>query len=410
MPKKGINSHYVPRLILRKFSEKLSLYNIKTGELQENIVPEHAYAIEDYYDSETEKKLSRRIESQFGDLLANYLLKCDKEIRLNRKQLYLIKKFLLISVLRSIHSEEFMQVEKRFYDTLQNKAKREAERQGLPYDEKVFAPPFEERLIEEETTFQYWMRTLNVILDTDGTPQGIMEHPDKTYPAYRWSKIINDAYLGFWDAPNDRDEFVITDIGMTSENEKGWNGILTHNHKKLDFIISLMDKTKDEKSLSELVRLMHVTSSFHENFQMFPISSKRMIVLIAPFFKFRYMKKQVGDNVPPLDYLTAIPNETLFEPNRNYYKLPQTPGKDFQYHDDDRYIYDVKTLSINEIRYCNALFLDRIDTYLGFSSLEHAVGSIIKYKKLNDPPYVPRVDYTSLYKIIQDRYLGSLNV
>jgi hypothetical protein len=171
-----------------------------------------------------------------------------------------------------------------------------------------------------------------------------------------------------------------------------------------------MDKTKDEKSLSELVRLMHVTSSFHENFQMFPISSKRMIVLIAPFFKFRYMKKQVGDNVPPLDYLTAIPNETLFEPNRNYYKLPQTPGKDFQYHDDDRYIYDVKTLSSNEIRYCNALFSDRIDTYLGFSSLEHAVGSIIKYKKLNDPPYVPRVDYTSLYKIIQDRYLGSLNV
>lgn len=83
MPKKGINSHYVPRLILRKFSEKLSLYNIKTGELQENIVPEHAYAIEDYYDSETEKKLSRRIESQFGDLLANYLLKCDKEISLN---------------------------------------------------------------------------------------------------------------------------------------------------------------------------------------------------------------------------------------------------------------------------------------------------------------------------------------
>ena len=259
MPKKGINSHYVPRLILRKFSEKLSLYNIKTGELQENIVPEHAYAIEDYYDSETEKKLSRRIESQFGDLLANYLLKCDKEISLNRKQLYLIKKFLLISVLRSIHGEEFMQVEKRFYDTLQNKAKREAERQGLPYDEKVFAPPFEERLIEGETTFQYWMRTLNVILDTDGTPQGIMEHPDKTYPAYRWSKIINDAYLGFWDAPNDRDEFVITDIGMTSENEKGWNGILTHNHKKLDYIISLMDKTRDEKI--DIIALLYSGSS-----------------------------------------------------------------------------------------------------------------------------------------------------
>ena len=88
-----INSHYVPRLILRKFGDRLSLYNVKTGELKEDIALEHAYAIEDYYDSETEKKLNKRIESQFGDLLANYLLKCDKEIVLSRKQVYLIKMF-----------------------------------------------------------------------------------------------------------------------------------------------------------------------------------------------------------------------------------------------------------------------------------------------------------------------------
>lgn len=120
--------------------------------------------------------------------------------------------------------------------------------------------------------------------------------------------------------------------------------------------------------------------------------------------------KTSGKTVPWLSDLTMIPNEMLFEPNRNYYVLPPISGKGYQYHDDDRYIYDIKTLTVDEIRYCNALFMDRIDTYLGFSSLDHAVGSIIKYKKLNDPPYVPRVDYTELYKIIQKRYLGSLNI
>ena len=50
--------------------------------------------------------------------------------------------------------------------------------------------------------------------------------------------------LLFWDAPSERDEFVITDIGMTSENEKGWNGITTHNHKKMDYIIHQMDSLK----------------------------------------------------------------------------------------------------------------------------------------------------------------------
>ena len=61
MSKGSISSHYVPRLILRKFSDKLCLYNVKTGELQENIVPEHAYVIDDLYDRETEKKLNEKI-------------------------------------------------------------------------------------------------------------------------------------------------------------------------------------------------------------------------------------------------------------------------------------------------------------------------------------------------------------
>ena len=378
---------------MRKFSNRLSLYNIKTGELKENIAIEHAYAIENYYDDEIEKKLNRQVESQFGDLLSNYILKCEREISLSRKQLYLVKKFLLISLLRSIHAEEFMQKEKGLYNTLQSN--------------DIWAPPFEEKQIEGENSFEYWMRTLKVVLDTDGTPQGILEHPDKTYPAYRWATIICNAYLGFWDAPN-VEEFVITDIGMTSENEKGWNGITIFNHKKKDFILSCLEKTSNPVEKVRLVELGKCM--FYENFQMFPISSKRMIVLINPFFKYRYMKKQSGGNVPPLEELTVIPNEILFEPNRIYYKLPQISQKEPQYHEDDRYIYAVKALSRAEKRYCNALFLDRIDTYLGFSTLDHVVGSIIKYKKLNDPPYTPRVNYTALYKIIQERYKGSLNV
>ena len=113
-----MNSHYVPRLILNKFSDKLSLYNIKTGELKENIRTDKAYAQEDFYDDETEKKLNLRIESQFGSLLANKLLKAKDKIELSRDELYLIKKFLLISVIRSVGNEKFMQVEKKFYDNL----------------------------------------------------------------------------------------------------------------------------------------------------------------------------------------------------------------------------------------------------------------------------------------------------
>lgn len=386
------NNHYVPRLILRKFSDKLSLYNVRTGELKENIPPEHAYSIEGFYDEETEKKLNQRIESQFGGLLSNLILKQDKEISLSRSNLLLVKKFLTILMIRSVKGEDWMKKEKDFYSLC-----------GMP-------TPFEEKQIIGETSFEYWLRTLNVILDTDGTPGQVMNHPYKTYPAYRWACIVNSAYLAFWDAPNDRDEFVITDIGMTSENEKGWDGIRVHNRKKLDFIQNLIKSTEDNNEREQLLGLLYNVTSFSENFQMFPISSKRMIVLISPFFKFRYFMKSSGVTVPELSDLTVIPNEKLFEPNRNYYVLPPISGKGYQYHEDDRYIYDIKVLNTNEIRYCNALFMDRIDTYLGFSSLNHALGGIIMYKRLNDPPYIPRVNYTNLYKIIDERYMGSINI
>ena len=104
--------------------------------------------------------------------------------------------------------------------------------------------PFEEKIIEGETSYQYWMRTLNVILDTDGTPEEILKHPNKTYPAHRWATIIANGYLAFWDADSKNDEFVITDIGMTSENEKGWNGTTTHNTKKDGFLFEPIKRRK----------------------------------------------------------------------------------------------------------------------------------------------------------------------
>ena len=136
-------------------------------------------------------------------------------------------------------------------------------------------------------------------------------------------------YLSFWDAPSNRDEFVITDVGMTSENEKGWDGVRVHNQKKLDYIAKLLESTNGKSERDNLSNLLYTVTNFSENFQMFPISSKRMIVLISPFFKFRYFMKSSGVPFPNLSDLTAIPNEKLFEPNRNHYVLPLIPNKGY---------------------------------------------------------------------------------
>lgn len=409
-----VNSHFVPQQTLRKFADKLCLYNIRTGEYREDVKIDKAFSQVGFYDEVTEKKLNEQIESQFGNLFANKLRLCESNVELNRKGLQLIKKFLLVSVIRSFGNEQFLQEERKFYDNKKLYWKNFCEVKGLSQQEyengiKTMTAPFIEKVIEEETPWQYWMRTLNVILDSDGMPQDILRHPDKTYPAHRWAQVIATGYIAFWDAEFNRDEFIITDIGMTSENEVGWNGITTHNTKKTFFLLDLLKKETDENMKTVIADLMLRQSNFTENFMMFPISAKRMIVQISPFYKFRQMYKNYY-SMPALSYLTKLDNERLFYPNNAVYVLSQNSAVVPNYHPDDKYVYEIKKLSRAETRYCNELFLDRINTWVGFSSLNKVVGSIVKYKKDNSYPFVPRVDYTALYKVIENRYGGNLNV
>ena len=396
-------SHYVPKFILKNFGNNICLFNVKNGEYKENIQINKSYVENDFYSSEVEEKLNKKIESQFANLLSNKILKANGKIELNRNELLLIKKYLLISVIRSLGNDEFMLNEKKFY----NKLKQQIDKlSGLK--ENTFTPPFIEKEIKGESSFDYWMRTLNVILDTNGTTEAILNHPDKTYPAYRWSMVISSGYLAFWDSEYNRNEFVITDIGMTSENEKGWNGITNHNHKKVNFLLSLLKCSKNDNEKMELYQIIQMTSHFHENFMMFPISSKRMIVQIAPFYKFRIHYKNLY-NMPKLDELTNLLNENLFYPNDVKYVNNINDYKKVDHHSDDKYIYDIKQLTSKETIYCNMLFMDRINTWLGFSDLNKVVRSVFAYKKVNSYPYVPRVDYNELYALINDKYCSNID-
>ncbi len=394
------NSHYVPKFILKKFANKLCLYNIKTGEFRENVKPEKAYCEKGFYDDETEDKLNLHLESQFAKFLNEKILKCKDKIEFSREELLLVKKFLLISIIRSVDSKSLMQKEKKFYDELIILLKKQGSIISKEDEERI--RPFIEEDIPNETSYEYWLRTINVILDTNGSPEEILQHPKKTYPAFRWATVINAGYLAFWDSEYNRDEFVITDIGMTSENEIGWNGITTHNIKKTNFLLELLQNEKDKMMKAVIIKQIDFLTSFHENFQMFPISARRMIVLISPFYKFRRIYKDIY-LMPKLETLTELVNEELFSPNDVYYVYHQVDIKP-KYHPDDKYIYEIKQLTREETRYCNALFLDRINTTLGFSSLDKIVGSVLLYKRLNKYPYVPRVNYNCLYKIINERY------
>ena len=109
-----MKSHYVPRLILKRFGERICLYDIQDGTLKEDVKPDNAYIRKNFYSDEVEDLLNRAVESQFANLFDHVLSRNNAEIRLKRTELRLVKKFLLVSIIRSMDAESFLQKEKTF--------------------------------------------------------------------------------------------------------------------------------------------------------------------------------------------------------------------------------------------------------------------------------------------------------
>ena len=169
-------------------------------------------------------------------------------------------------------------------------------------------------------------------------------------------------------------------------------GSLTFIPKKMEFTEFLLDNlTNDSEELRYGLSMLYCwVTAFHENFYLFPISSKRTIVLINPFFKFILMNSDTFR----LDFstYTILNDKRLFLPNKSTcYSLGE-------HKDDDTYTYVPVQLTPFETRYCNCLIMDRIDTWLGFSSLDAVRGSAEQYREMTKG--YARNAYAELYDIL----------
>lgn len=378
------NNHYVPRLVLRRFADKVSVYNIKTGELAENQRLEKVFALNELYSEEVEKELAEKIESPFALVLNNKILsaKVGDNIEITRKELNIIKKFLLVSQMRVF-------VEEGKFSILEKGLTQAMKKMGVEF-------PFEEREISE-TVEQRWLRNIKVVVECQDLSK-IQEHELCTYEIYRWAQIYNAGYMAIWDGKNSGEDFIITDIGMTSEVEPSYVKIGLETDKKN----YLMKRFLEETNLlvkQNLLNLLYAQVNFHENYYMFSISKNRMIVIINPFFRMYDKKEKLG--VPNI-WPTEIQDRKLFEKNKSE-RLPIIMGKQVL-KENDKFWYKICQMNWEDVVWVNMLMLDRIDTLLGFADLEKISDSIYNYIEWHKERNIvaPR-DYQSLLKIIKER-------
>src|SRR5690554_3015299 len=135
--------HYVPKLILRKFDERLNTFNLKTGEVRiSSSKLKNTFSADYLYSQEIENLFNEKIESEFANILNNKILSTENEITLERVELNIVKKFLLLAMIRTLDSERYIKQRNKSVD----------------YSLKQILN-FEEQNVEGISDFDYWMRT-----------------------------------------------------------------------------------------------------------------------------------------------------------------------------------------------------------------------------------------------------------
>jgi hypothetical protein len=381
------NQHFVPRLILRKFDERINTYNVNTKELKIDRKIDNVFKVNFAYSQEIEHLFSQKIENDFARILNDIILKSENEVILKRFQLECVKKFLVLQMLRTVDSREWLQV------------KREKLKKTV-----LISYQFEEKNTENLSNFDYWMRTLKSILNSKSLGE-VINNPDATNASVYWSNLYKSSYLAIWDSSDSKEDFFVMDNGMTSEHEftrfsPPWNS----DAVKLGYIADKYNKSKENKKQAEFFMKYYFNiflslDSFTENFYSFSISKNRTLVLINPYFRlydvsdYQYPSEAVFPDVWP----TRITDRRLFAKNRNNYvhhgKTREVVlSRDIKLDDNDEYIYDIHQMKLDDVIYLNMLNLDRIQEVIGFSETSGIRRSIITYAN----SYNPRVDYKGL--------------
>ena len=369
------NNHYIPQFILREFGDTINVYDTKNKTLKQNQHTFRVFAERQIYPVGLEKDIGYKLESPFAKLFHDKLMtgKTGSTITLTRKELLLMKRFFLLETIRVVSMKEIFELEKTSSD----------------FYRSLF-PNFTELQIKDETAESRWHRNIKVIVETEDLHK-VTEHPLCTYEILKWSYIFNSGYFAFWDCTESGVDYIISDIGMTSEVEPSKLKV-GFEHTKKDELIRLIERETNTEKKAAYQNILSTQALFHENFYMFPLSKNRMIVTVNPFFSLYDKKTKLNK---PHEWPTEIKSRRLFEKNVSP-KLMVLLGKPI-YKDDDEFTYTVQNVKTEDAEYINMLMLDRIDNIMGYSDFSRIKSSVERYIEFHKSIQLkPPVDYSGL--------------
>lgn len=403
-----MKNHYIPQFIINRFSTAVNVFNLNTTEIREKRPSNKIFFTKNIYTDDVEVSLNQNLETAFSSLMKSKLLK-EGEIRINRLELGLIKKYMFVTSVRSQDLDHFCHL----MCSLEKNAElfvKTVDLEGFKRKKQKKA----KNMLEDMSKFDFFNQQLKALSEFDvnntANPYVLFNDERLSLEMAALACSFFFSYVAFWDAPKD-DEFVLSDAGIVSEYE-GFHQITGGlDVSKTSYLIYQMNHAKKEIR-SAYIKPLQTCSMMYENYDLFNISSNRCIVAINPFFRLYDSKirhilvdKQGGME----EYLLPIPDvwPGVIQ-NREIFEMPVTNYtiKGF-YLASDTFVYKPKVLDTKEMIYINSLLINQSKTWIGFNN-PHKVFASLEYCLEHESEYCSVTKRNEKRKDVVVNYVNNL--
>lgn len=350
-----VNSHYVPQLILRHFSDADRIqYCDLTNRKVETRNIRSTFSEKGYYPDEIEKEMCYKAESQFANLLNNKLLNERRRIILTRDELFILKKYLIVTTIRYNCTEAIKKFgspdetvqgyAKNFYDNINKVLSCKNSDELFDY---ISVNPFEE---------------MGKILNG-----GIGELNRLWFDI----KNIMHSYIVFVSTHRSGESFIIPDTGFAFQ--------ATH--------VAMFSNSGFDKCMYTLSHAMKTGNPYlFQISQMLspydmiicPVSNDFAIISLSMFYKFFNRKSDIYGLLPTDDLtvekLLGFGDSNMVEPP----KVKQQFGKPTTYE------YTIQQLSLKDVLSLNAGMINTAERFFGYKQLDNVRSTIDYYSSFSD--------------------------
>lgn len=349
------NMHYIPRLILSSFSDKLNYFDIKNNTLEINKKIKNIFYEKSLYSERIEKLISTKVEGPCADLIKNKILKSNNQVVLTREEVLLLKKFLILQYIRTSSSDKINSL-----SLIQNL---------MGFKEKTYNRNFSGY---SDETFE---KNIETLINMENIEKGMKDLKD----SFLFHDIIAfyNSYICIWDSTDSKEDFVLCDDTSASYSPQETQQLMLH----------LMQKSRclDYFKQNVIHQLIQSSQPCGFTFITFPISSTRAIVVVNPLMKIFDKKGQIynilgnlGLNFPEIfDYSSSTIIEQCQSNKDNSIKK-----------------YPIIKISKNDVLLTNACILNEAIDGIAFRNFENIKNSILNYQSYD----IRNHDYSEILK------------